>query len=84
MNALIKVVFILLHCLPLHLPTPPPGSQESYWSHYTSGSLSTQSSQEDCPDLGGEGGEGGEDYTAYHRVIQLATCVNPTQVKMHR
>ena len=52
----------------------PLDSQESYWSHYTAGSLSTQSSQEECPDMAGVG-EGTVDYSSHHRVLELASCV---------
>ena len=63
-------------------------SQESYWSHYTAaGSLSAQSSQEDCPDVGEGGGgeeEGTLDYTAYHRILELTSCVQLTDLKMYK
>ena len=53
----------------------PADSQESYWSNYTTGSYSTQSSQEECPDVGGIQTDPMLDYTAYHRVLELASCV---------
>jgi hypothetical protein len=74
------------------VPTPTsPGrmlahqgdSQESYWSHYTAGSFSTQSSQEMCPDEGAEG-EGPVDYSAWHRVLELTSHVQLAQTSMYK